>query len=186
MALKYAAIFAISLLGPALASPARAEPPAQQVELQSLFGGTFRYRNSPVEKEKRREAIERSIGGLFFVIRPMARSRLESATQVPAQYTFSFESGSVRVKVPGRPDVFSREDGTPAEYVYNDTRTPYTQRFVNGRLVQVFTFAKNEGSRINEFSVSPDGQTLTLKVTLSSSSLTAPLVYQLTYQRAGK
>jgi len=194
MVIRYVVIFGVSLLGTSLASPANAQLPAPapastsapaeaRTDPRALFGGTFRYVGSAAERDKRREAIDRSIGGLFFVIRPMARGRLESATQVPAQYTFSFEPGQIRVKVPERPDVLSRDDGTKAEYVYNDTRTPFTQRFVRGRLLQVFTFPNNEGSRTNEFALSPDGRTLTLKVHLSSSKLTAPLVYELTYQR---
>jgi hypothetical protein len=64
--------------------------------------------------------------------------------------------------------------------VQNDPIT-FTQRFDGNRLVQVIT--SESGSRRSEFTLSADGQTLTMRVTLTSGSLPRALQYALTFRR---
>ena len=44
-------------------------------------------------------------------------------------------------------------------------------------------FSTKDGQRINIYEVSPDGQTLTLQVTVSSQRLAEPVKYRLVYRR---
>jgi hypothetical protein len=55
------------------------------------------------------------------------------------------------------------------------------QRIVEDRIVQ--TLRDPRGVRRNEFTLSPDGQTLTVRVSIESPHLSAPLRYRLTYRR---
>jgi hypothetical protein len=49
-------------------------------------------------------------------------------------------------------------------------------------LTQVFV--SDDGRRENEFTVSQDGKTVTLKVTLTSGRLSSPVAYSLSYKKA--
>jgi len=50
-----------------------------------------------------------------------------------------------------------------------------------GQIVQ--NFKGEDGGRTNTYSISPDGNTLTLEVVLSSSKLSVPCKFTLTYVR---
>ena len=69
-----------------------------------------------------------------------------------------------------------------------DRTIAYTLKVTNelnqvpGKITQVF--AADEGRRVNEWVLSPDGKTLVLNVTVSSPTLTRPVVYALTYKRS--
>ncbi len=52
----------------------------------------------------------------------------------------------------------------------------------NGRLEQ--RFQAEDGRRVNLYSVSADGNTLTMNVTITSPRLPSPLTYKLVYNRA--
>lgn len=75
----------------------------------------------------------------------------------------------------------SGDKGEPADYVYNGKRSTLTQVLAGDRMTQVFV--SDDGKRQNEFTLSKDGQGLTLKVTLSATKLSAPVVYSLSYKR---
>jgi hypothetical protein len=162
------------------AAPAPAPAPADP---RTRFAGTFRFVGDSREEAARRAAIDRAIDSLFFAIRPIARSRLTSGTKVSASYSFSFEPGKIRVRVPSIPDAVSADSGAWGEFVHDGEKSKLSQRFVGGKLAQVFN--ADEGSRTNEFTLSPDGTSLTLKVIISSPKLSTPVVYLLSYKKAG-
>jgi hypothetical protein len=67
-------------------------------------------------------------------------------------------------------------------YASGSDRSRLTQRLAGSKVTQVF--ATDEGQRTNEWTLSPDGTTLVLKVTIASAKLSVPCVYVLTYKRA--
>ncbi|HVJ95123.1 MAG TPA: hypothetical protein VM580_35340 [Labilithrix sp.] len=177
---------AMGICGEAQAEESAAPPAASsaapaEVDPRTRFAGTFRYAGDAREDVARKAAIDRAIESLFFMIRPMARSKLGSGCQIFSWYAFSFEPGKIRVRAPDRPDSVSPDNGAPANFVFNGDKSKLTQRFVGGRLSQ--TYAAEEGARHNEYSLSPDGKTMTLKVTITSPKLSHPLVYSLTYKK---
>lgn len=158
------------------------EAPAPPPDPRARFTGTFRFAGDAREEASRRVAIDKAIDSLFFAIRPIARSRLSNGTKVSATYAFAFEPGKIRVRAPGTPDVVSADNGSWTEYVHDGDKSKVSQRLVGSRLTQVFQ--ADEGGRTNEFTLSPDGATLTLKVIISSPKLSVPMTYVLTYKRS--
>ncbi len=57
-----------------------------------------------------------------------------------------------------------------------------TQRIEPGKLTQLYV--ADNGQRRNELLLGADGTTLIMRVTVSSSKLTSPVVFTLTYKKA--
>jgi hypothetical protein len=146
------------------------------------FAGTFLFGGDGAEEAARRAAIERTIDRLFFAIRGIARSRLSRGTTIEPWVAFAFRDGKIRVRVSSGTEATSPEQGTFADHVSSGERTRVSQKLAGGKLTQVF--AADEGKRVNEWTLAPDGRTLALRVTVSSPKLSVPLVYTLTYKRA--
>lgn len=75
----------------------------------------------------------------------------------------------------------SPDQGPDVDHGSGGDRSKLSQRIGGGKLMQ--RFLAGEGGRTNEWALSADGMTLTLKATISSPKLTAPVVYTLTYKR---
>jgi hypothetical protein len=159
-------------------SPTSATSDDQRVR----FAGTYRYAGNAQEEAARNAAINHGVEGLSFVTRSTARSRVSATTQILGFYSFSFEPGKIVVRPQSRAEMISGDKGEPADYVYNGKKSTLTQVLAGDRITQVFV--SEDGRRENEFTLSKDGQMLTLKVTLSSARLSNPVVYVLSYKRA--
>ena len=78
--------------------------------------------------------------------------------------------------------MISGDKGEPADCVYNGKHSTLTQVLARDHLTQVFV--SDDGRRENEFTVSQDGKTVTLKVTLTSGRLSSSVAYRLSYKKA--
>jgi hypothetical protein len=152
-------------------------------DARAQFAGTYKYAGETQEDDARKAVIEQAVQSMSAFTRSTARSRILATTQIPGTYAFSFEPGKIRVLPESRPEMISGDKGEPAEYVYNGKKSTLTQTLEGNRLTQVFV--SGDGKRQNEFALSADGQTLTLKVTLTISRLSSPIVYGLSYKKAG-
>lgn len=148
---------------------------------RARFTGNFRFAGDAREQAARRAAIDRAIDGLFFAIRGIARSRLSDGTSIDPTVAISFGKGTIRVRVPQAPEAVSPDSGAAIDYVSDGEKSKLSQRLVAGKLTQVF--AADDGRRTNEFTLSPDGATLTERVVVTSPKLSAPVIYVLTYKR---
>jgi len=159
-------------------------PPAAvaAVDDRTRFAATFRYAGDEREAAARRAAIDRGISSLFFAIRGIARSRLSDGTKVDPSVSFAFDPGKIRVRIPNAPDAVSPDNGSPVEHGSGGDRSRLTQRLTPGKVTQAFV--TSEGGRTNEWSLTPDGATLLLRVTVSSPKLSNPVIYVLTYKKA--
>lgn len=160
---------------------AQSSAPAASTDQRSRFAGSWRYAGSGQQEDARRAAIEHAVEGMSAFTRPIARNRITASTQILGTYSFSFEPGKIVVRPQSRPEMVSGDKGEPADYVYNGKRSTLTQVLAGDRMTQVFV--SDDGKRQNEFTLSKDGQGLTLKVTLSATKLSAPVVYSLSYKR---
>lgn len=181
-----ASVFALSLL---VSDVSRAEATASTTqlataELRNRYAGSFRYAGDAAEQKARLDAIDKSVSNLFFAIRGTARGKVTDRTRIMPTCRFEFSAGNIRSTVPGHAVAVSPETGTPAPYKVDDDAIVLTQRFEGDKLVQVFR-ADEGGTRRNEFTLSADGNVLTMKATLSSPKLTTAVVYTLTYRRVG-
>ncbi len=144
-------------------------------------GASFRYAGTSEERAARRAAIDRGIDSLFFAIRGIARSRLSEGTKIDPWVAFSIDAQTIRVQAPSA-DAMSPSSGALVPWGSASDGTKLSQRLEGGKITQMFI--AGEGRRVNEWTLSPDASTLSLKVTVSSSKLSHPVVYTLTYERA--
>jgi hypothetical protein len=145
------------------------------------FSGTYKYAGTPEQEQARAASIEAAISGMSSFAKGTARSRITASTQILPSYSFSFEPGRIKVLPQGRPQAVSGDKGEPAEYVYNGKKSTLTQVIAGNKITQLFD--SGDGKRQNEFTFSPDGQQMTLKVTLTTPRLTSPVVYSLSYKK---
>ncbi|HEX8453667.1 MAG TPA: hypothetical protein VF647_16315 [Longimicrobium sp.] len=136
-------------------------------------------------------AINRAVARMNLVVRQIARPRLRSTNTMYPSITMSYDQSSVRVDMAGRPSVSSPANGQPVLW---QRQTGGTCREMKGDCVRVsaewdggnlkHTFQAEDGRRVNVYSVSPDGKTMTMNVTVTSPRLPQPLTYKLVYNRA--
>ena len=184
VALFLCAVVAFAIDGKAqTAANGAAKPPAPaaSADLRARFSGTYRYAGSAQEEEVRRAAIDHAVEGFSFLTRSTARNRVSATTQILGFYNFSFEPGKIVVRPEARPEMVSGDKGEPADYVYNGKHSTLTQVLAGDRISQVFV--SEDGRRENEYTLSQDGKTVTLKVTLTSGRLSSPVAYSLSYKR---
>jgi len=166
---------------------AHAQPTAESGEvspstIRTLFSNSFIFVGGAKERTALDEAIERSLDGMIFIAKPIARPKLRKASRILPSFSFEFPEGWIRSLTPGNPVAMSRDSGEVARFTSGDgEQLRLSQRFLGLKLVQ--DFSSSEGTRRNEYSISPNGSTMGLTVTITSSKLPQPLVYKLTYQK---
>jgi hypothetical protein len=174
------ALFSALVLLAAVPQVARAQ--------QSPFGGTWTLNRQ--QSDDINAKINTAITPLNMVVRQIARPRLRSTNVAYPQLVIAVDQ-NVRVDMAGRPSVSSATSGAPVLWHRETGRTcqavrgdcvRVTTTVASGRLTQ--TFAAEDGQRVNVYSVSPDGSTLTMNVTITSPRLPNPLTYRLVYNRA--
>ena len=136
-------------------------------------------------------AINRAVARMNLVVRQIARPRLRSTNTAYPTLVMTYDQSTVRVDMAGRPSVSSPANGQPVLW---QRQTGGTCREMKGDCVRVsaewdggnlkHTFQAEDGRRVNVYSVSPDGKTLTMNVTVTSPRLPQPLTYKLVYNRA--
>jgi len=128
-------------------------------------------------------AIEAAVAKMNFIKRPIARSRLKKTNEAHRRVEIAIGSGEISIAFDGRKPVQMPADGKTIRWTREDGETFDVNAAWDGdRLVQ--TFKAEDGTRANAFSVGPDGR-LNMLVTLTSPQLEQPLVYTLTFSRAG-
>jgi len=161
---------------------AKSSAAAASGDQRARFTGTYRYAGGTQEDDARKAAIDHAVESMSAFTRSTARNRITATTQIRGSYAFSFEPGKIKVLPESRPEMISGDKGEPADYVYNGKTSKLTQMIAGDRITQVFV--SDDGKRENEFTLSKDGRTLTLKATVSSARLSTPVVYSLSYKKA--
>jgi len=166
------------LLLPLLA--ALAVPAAAHAQ-ESSMRGTFVINRQASDDVNR--AIESAVSKMSFVTRPIARGRLRRTNAVYQRVVVSFTPAQVSTTFDQRHAIESPANGQPVAWTREDgEKFQLSTSWENGRLVQ--TFRAEDGSRTNTYSISPDGRTLTMHVTIRSPRLSAPVEYNLVFNRA--
>jgi hypothetical protein len=146
------------------------------------LAGTYAYAGGEQQQKARLAAIEKATDDMFFVTRRVARGRLKDRTAIWANVGFSFDGGMITTTMSKLPTATSPENGAAVAYRLDGDKLRLSQKVAaDGRLVQ--SFANEDGTRTNTYTLSPDGRTLNIAVTVASSQLPAPVSYTLTYVR---
>ena len=172
----FVAVAAVAVLLPALA---RGQEAAAGTEHK--LQGTFSYvaaGSDSIEK-----SIEKAVADMNFIIAPIARSRLTKTNTIYRKVSFEFSGNNqVSIVTSGRAAIRTNLSGTPIKWTREDGEVLDCSTTVSGDTIRQ-KFVAKDGQRINEYAPSPDGQGLTMKVTVSSPKLKEPLVYRLAYKK---
>jgi len=126
-------------------------------------------------------AIEAATQDFNFVTRPIARSRLKKHS--PAIKRVEIRQGAgIEIKLGDAKPSRHAPGQAPVKWVRADGESfDVTMEWQGEALVQ--TFVSEEGRRVNRYELSPDGQRLTMDVSLTGPQLKRPVKYTLTYTR---
>jgi hypothetical protein len=164
-----------------LALAALALPLGAASAQESSMRGTFVIDRAHSDDVNR--AIETAVSRMNFVTRPIARGRLRRTNAVYQRVVINYTPEQVSTVFDHRHAVESPANGQPVKWTREDgEKFDLSTEWQGGRLVQ--TFRAEDGSRTNTYTVSADGRTLTMHVTLRSPRLSAPLEYNLVFTRA--
>jgi len=128
------------------------------------------------------EVIENAVGKLIFPTRAIARGRLKKLNPTYRQVAITSSSNEISVTVDHQPPLRTPVKGPPVAWVGPDGATVNASMQLAGRRLAQ-TFMSADGRRVNDYTLSPDGRTLTMRVTETSSRLPQPITYKQVYKR---
>lgn len=167
----------VSALIPTLVSPTAH---AQQPEAPVL--GSYKLSISKSKARARVDArIEALVDEMNFLIRPIARSKLQNSSLICGRFSFDTEGDDLLTRCDGARVDRSSRHGKKGKTVYNGEEYVLIQRLDGRRVFQSFT--GGDGVRSSRYELSEDGRTLTMKTRISSDQLPRPLEYTLVYER---
>lgn len=154
--------------------------PVDVLAQSAAFTGTFVL--APEASDNIDKAIERSVEKMNFIKRPIARGRLKKTNPAYNTLSIAHNASEVRITTNAGAPIVTPADGTQVQWKREDGEVfGVSTGWQNGKLEQ--TFRAGDGRRVNLYSLSADGDTLTLDVTVSSPQLPQPVVYRLVYRR---
>ena len=147
---------------------------------ESSLDGT--YILDVADSDNINEAIETAVGKLDFVRRDIARWRLEKLNPAYRKVAITSSPSEISVTVDNQPPLRTPAKGAPIAWVGPDGRkVKASMQLAGRRLAQTFTSA--DGRRVNNYTLSTDGRTLTMQVTETSPRLPQTITYKQVYRR---
>jgi hypothetical protein len=127
-------------------------------------------------------AIEDAVGKLNFLTQDIARGRLKKLNPAYRQVAITSSPNEISVTVDNQPPLRTSAKGAPVAWIGPDGRkVNVSMQLAGQRLEQTFTSAN--GRRVNDYTLSPDGRTLTMQVTETSPQLSQGITYKQVYRR---
>ena len=135
------------------------------------------------ESDNMNEIIDNAVGKLNFVTRDIARDRLKKLNPAYRRIAISSSPNEISVTADNQPPLQTPANGAPVTWTAPDGRNVNaSMQLKGGRLAQEFTSA--DGRRVNNYTLAPDGRTLTMHVTETSPKLSETITYKQVYIRA--
>ena len=158
---NFVSILCLVLLGSAIFLGPSTLAAAQE----SSLDGT--YILDVTDSDNINEVIETAVGKLDFVRREIARCRLEKVNPAYRKVVITSSPSEIGVTVDNQPPLRAPAKGAPVAWVAPDGRNVNaSMQLAGGHLAQTFT--STDGRRVNNYTLSPDGRTLTMQVTETS------------------
>jgi hypothetical protein len=127
-------------------------------------------------------AIESQTASMNFITRPIARGRLKKTNPAYDSIVIAFPAPNTSITLDQRKPIVFPSNGTAVKWTREDgEKFDVSGKEANGALTQVFV--AEDGRRTNVYTLSPDGRTMTLNVTVESPRLPKPVRYKLVYHR---
>jgi hypothetical protein len=147
---------------------------------KSALDGT--YILDETDSDNMDEVIEDAVGKLNFLMRDIARGRLRKLNPAYRQVAITSSPNEISVTVDNQPPLRTPAKGTAVAWILPDGgKVNASMQLAGRRLAQ--TFASADGRRVNHYTLSPDGRTLTVQVTETSPRLSQTIVYKQVYRR---
>ena len=128
------------------------------------------------------EVIENAVGKLDLLTREIARGRLKKLNPAYRQVAIISSPDEISITVDNQPPLRTPAKGEPVAWVGPDGGKVNASMQLAGRhLAQIFTSA--DGRRVNDYTLSSDGRTLTMQVTETSPQLPEAIIYKQIYKR---
>ncbi len=146
------------------------------------LAGTFVWDSAASDDVEK--AINDGTHHMSFITKPFARKRLR-ATNVPyRRVVIRTDSTAVSVQTDQRAPLVTPADGTPIQWTRPEDGEVLEVRseWEDGALRE--SFKAGDGTRVNRYSLDPDGTTMHLHVTITSPRLPGPIQYTMAYRRA--
>jgi hypothetical protein len=129
------------------------------------------------------EVIDNAVVKLDVLTRDIARGRLKKLNPAYRQVAITSSANEISVTVDDQPPLRTPPKGAPVAWVGPDGgKVNASMQLAGRRLAQTFTSA--DGRRVNDYTLSTDGRTLTMQVTETSPQLSQPITYKQVYRRA--
>ncbi|MBB4638864.1 hypothetical protein [Longimicrobium terrae] len=158
------------------------------LQAQAQFTGSWMLNRQ--QSDDINAKINTTVARMNLVVRQIARPRLRSTNTAYPHLSVFTQNNTVRVDMQGRPSVSSPSTGTPVMWQRETGRTctqlkgdcvRVTSTTTGNQITQTFT--AEDGQRVNVYTLSPDGNTMNMNVTITSPRLPQPLTYRLVYNR---
>ena len=176
-------LFAVALLaltGSALGGGAPTARAQEAATAERKLQGTFNY--SAANSDDIDKSIDKAVADMNFIVAPIARSRLTKTNTIYRKVSIEFSGNQVSIVTGNRAAIRTSLTGTPIKWTREDGEVLDYSTTLNGDTIRQ-KFVAKDGQRVNEYTPGADGQTLTMKVTISSPKLNEPLTYRLIYRR---
>jgi hypothetical protein len=128
------------------------------------------------------EVIEDAVGKLNFLTRDIARERLKKLNPAYHEVVITSSPNEISVTVDNQRSLRTPAKGAPVAWVGPDGRKVNASMQLAGQRLEQ-TFTSGDGRRINDYTVSSDGRTLTMQVTETSPRLSQAITYKQVYRR---
>lgn len=146
------------------------------------YSGTWTL--DPAKSADIPKAIDEALAKENFAIRTMARGRLVKANKVPKFVFIAQANGMTTVSFDEKTGPTAPSDGRTIVWTRPDGRR-YQLRIALESGVLVQSYKAEHGTRVNRFTLSPDGRILFMDVTVSSPRLESSIVYRLVFRQDG-
>jgi len=134
------------------------------------------------DSDNMNEVIEDAVGKLNFLTRDIDRGRLKKLNPAYRQVAITSSPTEISVTVDNQPPLRTPVKGPRVAWVGPDGRkVNASMQLASRHLAQTFTSA--DGRRVNDYTLSPDGRTLTMQVTETSPRLWQTITYKQVYRR---
>ena len=177
MRLNAVALYIMLLGSMVLPAPTSVSVKPQTPSLQ----GTYTH-DAPASDDINK-AIDAAVKEARTLARSTLRKQLHKINVAYKQISISFSETEVSIATDQNPPLRTPLNGAPVDWTRDDGEKLKVSTVWEGKNLKR-TFKVDGGERVNTYSISADGKTLNMQVSVTGDYLPQPLTYKLVYQRS--
>ncbi len=147
------------------------------------FNGTYSWSDYASDKSSMSQAVDQALGHVLAIVRPLVRNKLEAVVVPYRSIEMAVTNGIITFNRNASDQPITAEIGGKAvHYRLADGRSSDVTFVAEGDKIRQ-TYSDKRGTRENLFSLSKDGQLLTMDVTIRPTIIKSAITLTLTYVR---